>query len=153
MIYSRTGVAGPDGFVPGEIRIGAKTWKAIEKSGAPWARAGEYELAMEYKKEGGVKNRESLRFKDDPAIQTFMIHDFRGDIKGCIAPVQNVDGKGKVQGSEEAMKELMAALGTFTEGRRIKLVVKTNISDKVADNTKEKWIQKRQGEAKAKAAK
>ncbi len=151
IIYRRTGVADPDGFVPGEIRIGSKTWKTIEKKGAPWVRKGEYKLEMGYKKQGGVKNRESLRFKgDSPAIETFMIHDYRGDIAGCIAPVVGVD-KGAVKGSQTAMKEVMAALGTFTEGRTVTIDVQTNIADGVKINTKEKWIKSREEEAAAKA--
>jgi hypothetical protein len=78
-----------------------------------------------------------------------MIHDYRGDIRGCIAPVVSVD-KGKVSGSQDAMKEIMAALGTFTEGRTIEIEVQTNIADSVKDNTKEAWIKKREDEAAAK---
>jgi hypothetical protein len=149
-------------LVVGELRIGSQTWTTIEKGGAPWVRKGTYTLQMGYKKQGNSQrrrsdgsipwNREALRFKDSWAIQTFMIHDFRGDIAGCIAPVYSAETAG-VTGSEDAMKEVIAALGSFTDGKEVKIEVENNVpgSKGAKAQTKEQWINDRKDAAKAKA--
>jgi len=144
--FKRTGTINENGSVAGELTIGEKTWPTIERgSKYTFVRKGDYTLKMDIKNTG--RKVECLRFNHD-GIKTHLIHDALNDrhtnLQGCIAPGLTSNEKGIVD-SAKAMKEVLAALGGFTEGKTKTISVINNIT---GDETGEAWIRRRLAEKK-----
>jgi hypothetical protein len=108
----RTGIVNANKTVMGELTIGDKTWPTMEKGKTyTHARKGDYSLEMCMK----ITNpRKAIRFSD-PGVRALMIHDFRGDVTGCIAPGLEATTDG-VSDSWPAMLEIFDKLGGWVDG-------------------------------------
>ena len=139
--FKRTGPENTDGGVPGELKIGDSAWPTIERGeGYSFARKGEFTLQMDVKNSN--RRVECLRL-NHPGIRAHLIHDAMNDdhhnLTGCMAPGITTSTEG-ICGSAEAMRQIFDALGGFTQGKEVKILIENNI---VGDETGEQWIQRR----------
>lgn len=151
IVFRRLGTANSNGSVPGELRIGSRTWPTIERgANYTFVRQGTYNLVMCVKLSGRAVN--CLCFNDSPAIATHLIHDAYNDnhnsLAGCIAPGLTADSNG-IHDSAKAMEEVFAALGGFIMWRTVTIEVQNNIT---TGETKEEWIARREAARAAAAA-
>lgn len=143
--FRRTGVVNANGSVAGELNIGSLKWPTIERGvDYTFVRQGIYSLLMCTKISGRAVN--CLCFHESTAISKHLIHDAlkddHGKLRGCIAPGLSADRDG-INGSEDAMKEVFAALGGFFPWKKVTIAVRNNIR---GDETKEEWIKRRERE-------
>lgn len=121
----RTGVVNANKTVMGELTIGDKTWPTMEKGKTyTHPRKGDYNIEMCMKIENP---RKAIRFSD-PGVRALMIHDYRGDVAGCVAPGLEATSEG-VSGSWDAMLEIFDKLGGWVDGGELTLRVENNMSD------------------------
>src|SRR5262245_59942313 len=128
IVFRRTGVVNATGSVPGELRIGSKTWPTIERgSNYTFVRQGTYSLVMCTKLRG--RPVQCLCFNDSEAISTHLIHDAQNDshqnLEGCIAPGLTGDAKG-IHDYAQAMTEVWTALGGFVMWKNVTIEVQNN---------------------------
>ncbi len=143
MTFKRTGVLNKNGSVMGELTIGNKTWPTMERgSGYSYVRKGLYKVSMTTKTSGRAVK--CLCFDESRAISTHLIHDAKDDLHsqlaGCIAPGLTKDLEG-VNDSEDAMAEVLAALGGYKQWKRCTIDVQNNMNG--STETKEEWIARR----------
>jgi len=140
--FKRTGTVNSNGSVPGELTIGNKIWPTIERGVSyTFVRKGTYQVTMDKKRT--KRKIKCLRFDEDPAIQTHLVHAALNDnsfnLEGCIAPGQASHPKG-IKGSAAAMEEILVALGGFVPGKEVSIEIKNNIR---GNESKNAWIARR----------
>jgi hypothetical protein len=148
--FRRTGSVNTNGSVPGELRIGSRTWPTIERGvNYTFVRQGSYNLVMCMKMSGRAV--QCLCFNDSAAISSHLIHDAQDDdhrnLSGCIAPGLTADDSG-IHHSADAMQEVLDALGGFVMWKKVTIDVRNNVA---GFETKDQWVARREA-ARAAAA-
>ena len=113
-----------------------------EKGDMTWARKGDYDLVMSFKNTSRIIP--CFRFTPRNLIGTILIHDFGGDLLGCIAPGMPDGSTGIRQTTmQDAMAEILELLGGFKDEEPVTLQIENNPPGKNQDATREEWLRDR----------